>query len=985
MTATDRTAYPRLDHRVSLTELTSNFTLSESDRAVTAAHARIDANRLTFAILMKTRQAYGLFVRPAGLSDSIVAHMAGQLDLPAPPQFITNRLTLHRYRSVIRTHIGGAVYDEAAEALVVATATQAAETMSDPADLINRAIEALVSTNIDLPAFSTLDRTINRVRVAVHRGMFAAVADRFMPQQATDLEALLVVPPDSVTTPFNWLKHTPGPAKPANIRQWTERMAWLESLPDPNPLLGTITHTKRRQFAAEAAALEVSDLIDISQSDKRHTMLLCLIAEAKMRCHDELIEMFLNRIRRLHTAAKERLAHLREQHQVTEEALLATFGQILYAVQELQSDEELGQQVKQVLNAQGGVDRLIEQHALVSAAHGDNLLPLLRPIYAKSRSLLFDLLETLQIATTTQDKSLIQALDIAIAQRRARKPELTGVPDLSFAAKRWINFMRPKRSGAIDRQAFEICVLTYVAHALETGDLSVVGSEHYADFRAQLLPWSDCAPKLEAFCDAVGIPDNADDFVALLKAELAAAARHADVNFTENSALTIDAGGSAHLKRHKADPLPKTLGPFEHEIRLRMPERHLLDILRNAEHWSRYTRHFGPPSGSDPKITRAVQRYLFTVFGYGCNLGPGQTARHAPHIASSQTLRRLNAQHINAAKLEAAMTDIINIYADFPLPHQWGSGKSAVSDGTHVPLRENNLIGARHIRYGVYGAIAYHHVADTYIALFTTFIPCGVWEAVHIFDGMQKNMSVIQPDTLHADTHGQSETVFGLSRLLGIELMPRMRTWADVTLYRPGKSARYVHIDGLFKDTINWRLIARHWRDLMQVVLSIQAGLVIPSMLLRKLGTHNRKSLLYQAFRELGRVQRSLFLLKYMSSAEIRQNINAQTTKVEAFNDFLDWISFGGPVVKSGDPVEQEKQLKYATLVANTVMLSNVADLTDVLTAMIGDGHAVTAELVGHLSPYIRDHIRRFGRFVLDMEQIPKPLNPAAIPFKTAL
>lgn len=155
--------------------------------------------------------------------------------------------------------------------------------------------------------------------------------------------------------------------------------------------------------------------------------------------------------------------------------------------------------------------------------------------------------------------------------------------------------------------------------------------------------------------------------------------------------------------------------------------------------------------------------------------------------------------------------------------------------------------------------------------------------------------------------------------------------------------------------------------------------------MLRKLGTHNRKSLLYQAFRELGRVQRTLFLLKYMSSAGIRQNINAQTTKVEAFNEFLDWVSFGGPMVKSGDPVEQEKQLKYATLVANTVMLSNVVDLTDVLTGMIQDGHAVTPELVGHLSPYIRNHIRRFGRFILDMEQIPAPLNPTPIPFKTAL
>lgn len=42
------------------------------------------------------------------------------------------------------------------------------------------------------------------------------------------------------------------------------------------------------------------------------------------------------------------------------------------------------------------------------------------------------------------------------------------------------------------------------------------------------------------------------------------------------------------------------------------------------------------------------------------------------------------------------------------------------------------------------GGIAYHHIADNYIALFTTFIPCGVWEAVHILDGLLKNRSTIQ-------------------------------------------------------------------------------------------------------------------------------------------------------------------------------------------------------------------------------------------------
>lgn len=122
-----------------------------------------------------------------------------------------------------------------------------------------------------------------------------------------------------------------------------------------------------------------------------------------------------------------------------------------------------------------------------------------------------------------------------------------------------------------------------------------------------------------------------------------------------------------------------------------------------------------------------------------------------------------------------------------------------------------------------------------------------------------------------------------------------------------------------------------------------------------------------------------------MSSPEVRRSIRAETTKVEAFNDFLDWVSFGGPVIRSGDPVEQEKQIKYASLVANAIMLSNVADLNDVLSSMAGDGHPVTPELVARLSPYTREHIRRFGQYVLDMTNPPVPLNPAPLPFELAL
>lgn len=130
----------------------------------------------------------------------------------------------------------------------------------------------------------------------------------------------------------------------------------------------------------------------------------------------------------------------------------------------------------------------------------------------------------------------------------------------------------------------------------------------------------------------------------------------------------------------------------------------------------------------------------------------------------------------------------------------------------------------RHIRYGEYGGVAYHHVSDKYVALFSHFISVGVWEAVYIIDGLIENTSDIQPDTLHADTQGQSLTVFGISHLLGINLMPRIRNWKDLIMYRPDKDAKYEHIDALFTDTIDWELIRTYWQEMMRVILSIRQG-----------------------------------------------------------------------------------------------------------------------------------------------------------------
>ena len=155
-------------------------------------------------------------------------------------------------------------------------------------------------------------------------------------------------------------------------------------------------------------------------------------------------------------------------------------------------------------------------------------------------------------------------------------------------------------------------------------------------------------------------------------------------------------------------------------------------MLVDTENWLHWTRFFGPISGHDAKLDAARARYVATTFCYGCNLGPSQTARSWRH---RRQIAWVDQRHITEENLDEAITALINAYNRFSLPKLWGSGKHASADGMKWDLYEQNLLSEYHIRYGGYGGIGYYHVSDTYVALFSHFIPCGVWEAVYILEG----------------------------------------------------------------------------------------------------------------------------------------------------------------------------------------------------------------------------------------------------------
>jgi hypothetical protein len=281
-----------------------------------------------------------------------------------------------------------------------------------------------------------------------------------------------------------------------------------------------------------------------------------------------------------------------------------------------------------------------------------------------------------------------------------------------------------------------------VLQDLKSGDLAVIGGDKYADYRSQLIHWDEYKNELPAYGQQVGIDTDAQLFVEKMRMELSAAALKTDHSFPKNQFARFEAGELV-LSKLERRTVPKDFGILNKLLSERMPQINIVDILADTDHWLGWSQHFKPLSGYDAKIENPRMRYIATTFCYGCNLGPTQTARSIKGLDRRQ-VSLVNQRHATVETLEKAIVQVINAYNNFSLPKIWGSGKRAAADGTKWDLYEQNLLSEYHIRYGGYGGIGYYHVSDNYIALFSRFIPCGVWEGIYILDGPMQNHSDIQ-------------------------------------------------------------------------------------------------------------------------------------------------------------------------------------------------------------------------------------------------
>lgn len=993
MTALDATAYPRLNADPGIKELTS-YAPSEADIAFARKIAATAAARLGVLVSLQVHRRMGLFLPLKAVPAPIVATIARATRLRA--QAWERELAAYDASSQRRTHqqkirerLKVRVLDETGRKWLRVIADDAAQTKHTIPGIINVLLEELVHHRYELPAFSTLERLAMTAREAANAQLYRALSEQLTPELRTQIDDLLNTAASDLHSGWQALKREPKQPTNPEVRRYLIHVRRMKTLADGLPTFDLPT-PKLKYFHDIARASNATEMAEFKPT-KRYALAMVFIRAQRAGSLDYAADLFIRYVRKIDAKAQRKLTEHQSEHSKRADFLIGALRDLLQAYQSEGNDRQRLQAIGQAV--QPDVAALLAECEEHMAYAGKNWLPFLLSPYSNARSLLFACLDVMELKSTSQDTTLERLIAVLLSELRTPRREFAAladlgltVADLDWLGARWQREVFSKQAKAlgadvVHRKFFELAVLFEVANQLRSGDLCIPKADRYDDYRDQLVDDETLDAELPAFGEVSGLPLDASEFVESLKAQLIKKIAQVDNRFAKNPYAQI-VDGQLVLKKLQRPDTAQAIRELDRQISERLPPSKIVDVLLDVTRGLNLQHLFRPLAGTEPRINDLVQGVVSTIFCYGCNLGPTQTERSL-HGLSRRQVSWLNIKYVTEEVLDEAIREVINAYARYELPRYWGTGKSVSADGTQWSVYEGNLFAENHIRYGGYGGIGYYHVSDMYIALFCRFITSGVHESVYLLDGLLKNTSDIQPDTVHGDTQSQSFPVFALSHLLGIRLMPRIRNLKDLSLSRPEAGRRFNHIDPLFRDTINWELIQTHYPDMLRVMVSLKLDKLAPSAILRRLGTASRKNKLYFAFRELGKVIRTLYLMEYIDDPELRRIVQAGTNKSEEWNGFVRWSFFANEgIIAENVRHEQVKIVKYSHLVANMIALYNVQQMTNVLRQMVSEGATLDATMLAGLSPYRNSHINRLGDYRLDLERqgVPLDFEPRILP-----
>jgi TnpA family transposase len=209
--------------------------------------------------------------------------------------------------------------------------------------------------------------------------------------------------------------------------------------------------------------------------------------------------------------------------------------------------------------------------------------------------------------------------------------------------------------------------------------------------------------------------------------------------------------------------------------------------------------------------------------------------------------------------------------------------------------------------------------------------------------------------------------VFILCAMLGFRFCPRLRDFPDRKLATLEPASAYKDLAPLLGRRIRTEVIREHWDEILRLVASLHAGTALPSAMLKRLAAYQRQNQLDLALQELGRIERTLFMLDWLESPQLRQRCHAGLNKSEQRHVLAQVVCTfkQGRIADRGQEAQQFRA-SGLNLVIATIVYWNSTYIADAVAHMRAEGGTVPDALLVHTSPLIWEHIGFSGDFLWD-------------------
>jgi len=163
----------------------------------------------------------------------------------------------------------------------------------------------------ELSAFSTILRAARTARAEINQRYHNQVRESLSDEALQKLSTLLARPAEDTQSAWDRLKQEPKQATTQNTRDFLEHLDWLREYALPSAAFAGVPDVKVKQFAAEARSLDLSSIHDCAEP-KRLTLTAALVVVQTARALDDVADMFVRLVHKVHTHAKEALLNTRQ-------------------------------------------------------------------------------------------------------------------------------------------------------------------------------------------------------------------------------------------------------------------------------------------------------------------------------------------------------------------------------------------------------------------------------------------------------------------------------------------------------------------------------------------------------------------------------------------------------------------------------------------------------------------------------------------------